>query len=243
MSRLLLPSLRTSRPARGRTLPFGQIRVPSRRGEPAVLANCIGRGQVLNAISRGPLSAIGAIPAATGMSEVASERSWPVLSDSGRPRVVSQLPLHGSFGRRAGPPSVTGHTKRDRVRARRSPPAPSARTGSDRRIPRPVRSCSSSSIREESRGLDKAPAWSVRATALDRLLAVASQAIGKRLATALSAPASYPSSRQSGLCADRPRWPDCRRVAGLEIGEEEVSPRSRRLVLRSCWQGHRGAVR
>ena len=53
------PSLRRVSPPRRRTLLFGQIRAPSRRGKPAgVRKHCIGRGQVPDAVSRARPSAI-----------------------------------------------------------------------------------------------------------------------------------------------------------------------------------------
>ena len=63
---------------------------------------------------------------------------------------------------------------------------------------------SSSSNREEIRGLGRAPALSMGATAPDRLLTGSSQTIGKLLVAVPSAPASYPRSWQSTT----PRWSD-----------------------------------
>jgi len=44
--------------------------------------------------------------------------------------------------------------------------------------------------------------------------------------------------------SDRAGSPDFRiGAASLAFGDKEVSSRSRRLALHSCWHGHRGAVR
>ncbi len=60
-ARLCAAPLRGSQPPRGSTLPFGQIRAPSRRWETAdIREHSIGRGRVLHAVSRAPQSATSA---------------------------------------------------------------------------------------------------------------------------------------------------------------------------------------
>ena len=93
-----------------------------------------------------------------------------------------------------------------------SPLQPKAAVRRDRR---------SSSNREEIRGLGRAPAPSMRATAPDRLLTGASQTIGKRLVPVPSAPASYGRSCQSRTRRRSPQRLDgrtTRRVPRLANG-------------------------